>query len=1484
MKFKSRYVKIGICIFIFLALIGVSNSMLRPVYNKIGSQISSVAQSYSLKFQEKTGLKISYKSLSPSVLGGINIRGISVYDTESGLLVASVQRLSLGYSFRKIIKGQIKDSPETLTLRDVTLLVNRGKNDFWLKKISGKADEGDAASSGLASATFDPDNIDFTLPADIKIFRLRAEYISPEVEVLANISKGLVSGARIRKIDSKLTGVFDVKASDSRVKGELDFSATVPVKLDGSSAVLRFSNIQASDYRMRYIGFFAEYRQKVFKLKMLPSARNLYMEAAADFTGGDVSGRVFADGFNLGDLIQTSRKDTFTRDLFAMNFSFKAEGACNYKTGALSYKSAGDIFVPGIVIPSKAYQSDFTVSYSLSGNEKSVDVPYFRTSGDRYNMDFSGSFNFLTKQPSGTLTLQPLVLPNGGQISADIYIDPLEKGFMCFAPQINFGSKALTAAQFTVLPSGDSTDFTFEVSDYARSDEVGTVSVFGSYAPGGKSSQLSVSFDTIYLDSLVELSAFFATEQLQPIIMGAADFARPFVFSGAAYASVVGTEFSFNVPYTILANTEVDNQVLILAADGNQDTVRITNLDFAFGGQHLVLDADSERLPKNGGRIFSGRMMLNDIPYQFSGLKSDNLLTVNSEYGFQFSFGTDTSGGEAVINGSLNMAGFPIRIGSDTAAVTTQTYFSYSLSEGLNATVSQFDGRLLEGSSSLNPAFSFMADINSTGAYFDSIAYSDTVSTLNGTGSCIWNVIKEEEKRDFDGASFNFHLSNSAGLENVVLTGDISNPLNTEVSMDKLFSGKLFKDLFFTLGAKIEGLRSERFLPSSRESDTVNIDVNMQGNLENPFVALNIPRAVFTLNNVPLILNAQAVIEDQNLSVQKASIDFGATQIKNVTARFSFRDWLGKLNLDAETSILGSKIIGDATVNIQSLSEAGHGIPESLSMELDINRHITGKKPELYNVTVLKTGDDLILSSSENIGLGGTIQKFRDVNIQINNQLPFKMNISGSADRDNLSLAFSGIEISLPKLLKKAGIDMIVVKEGTATGNFVITGPLSNPGFYGALDIIPAEFNFPSFFTKYAKTKKMTLVMSDSQFYTEPTRCTLHKTPVDVTVNVQMNRLAFEGLDVRVQTVDQEYAPLNLNLDEMHVKGDFQTDLTISLESGAIGVSGNLVAKNTNAEFGATRLNEIMSGFSGSGSDSDDEEGMPVDVSLHIKMQKRVQISYTTFLRAVVVPGSEIDVTFLGEEKKLLLNGDIPIRSGEIIYLNSSFYINEGEIHFSDNDESFDPRITIRAELKTHDENNENVTISLSAENQHLSELRPRLSATPAKSERELLELLGGVITGNSSNAAALALATGDYAIQTVFVRRLENALRDFFNFDIFSVRTMVVQNAVKQGFNRNSSGSDNLAGNYLDGTTVYIGKYFGDSIFGDASLRLSYDKNRVNDEYTYQGLSFRPELGFELESPFAKIRWSMSPDFEALRNMKLVENTSLTLSWKFSF
>ncbi|MBQ7619896.1 MAG: hypothetical protein IJS51_07175 [Treponema sp.] len=1494
MKFKARHIKIGICIFIFLVLLAVSNRLLLPIYNKVGFQIQETMQSVQNGLREKTGLAISYKSLSPSILSGVNLNGITLYDSKSGEAVASIGRLSLGYTLKSLFSKNVAGSFESLVLRDVEITIERGKNDFWLSVLNQGRNGG---RPGLEAANLDGDfvksffesleleGVNLKLSSDAKIYRLRIIYKDKKNDVFceSDISKAFLSANGSNKIDALVSGSFSVNLFGKKVSGVLDFSSVIPRSLDGSSAVLRFSDLNASGYRVRYVGFLAEYKDRKFTFKMLPSVRNVYAETSVDFESGNIVASLFSDSFNLGNLAQTSRDDKITESLFSMNFSLNAAASYNYKTGVFDYSSTGDIFVPGSVIPAEKFQSDTLVSYSFSGNEKAIDVSYLKTSGERYNLNFEGACDFTTKQPSGTLAVESVILPNGGEISTEIYIDKLENGFMCFAPQIFLDQNVFTAAQLNVLPSADSWDWTFEVSDYSHESEPGTVSIFGSWSPQTKAAQASLSFNTIYLDSIVKTSAFFAEENMKPLLNAGSEAVQSFIFSCDTFASGVGQDFSFSVPYAIVANTSRDDQMLILEADGNEDTFQLSRLEFVFGGQKLLMDGLVERFPESKERLLSGRLELNGIPYNFSGVSSKDRLEINSEYGLRFAFGTDTSGAEAVIEGAFAAAGFPIRVSDRTFEISTETTFSYSLENGFSASVPYFDSRFLEGTSDLNPTLSFSASVDKTAARFDSISYSDIVSTLNGSGAVVYNF----DGRILQNADYNFLLENSFGFEKVSLNGTIINSLQTPLNVGSILSGSFVKNLFFTLQLNIDSLRSERFYAGSSESDSVNANVTMQGSVSNPFVALDIPRAALTVQNKPLTFSAQAVIEDRVFSLQKASADWGDTEITGILANFDQKTWDGNLSFNIKTNFFGRVLNAKAGAVIKAESPVDKGVPEAFSVSLDAEEikavQKGKKKPEKFHVGIMKIQDDFFLSSSPNIGVNGSLVGYRDVSVSVKNDAPFNLNVDGSVGRNFLDLKVSDIQISPRVVLDSLGIDLVKIYKGLAVGGFELKGSPMNPSFHGQIDIPNAEFNFPNFFKKRASTPMVSLIMSGSQFYTEPTRCHLQGQPIDVTVNVQMNRLAFESLDVRVQTIGNEYVPLNLNLSEMHVKGDFLADMTISLENDTIGVSGELTAKNANAEFGATRLNEIVSGLKLSDSDDDDDDGFPVDVSLRIKTGPRVQISYTTFLRAVVVPGSEIEVTYVGEDKRLLLDGEVPIRSGEIVYLNSSFYIKEGEIHFSDDDESFDPSISIVAECKTRDEDSEPVTITLSVEKQHLSNLKPRLSASPAKSEREIMEILGGIITANADSAAAFALATGDYAIQTVVIRRLENALRDFFNFDIFSVRTMVVQNAVKQSV-RNSSGSGNLAGNYLDGTTVYIGKYFGDTLFADAMLRLDYDKNRVNNDYAYDGIAFKPEVGFELAAPFAKIRWSVSPDLESILNMKIVENTALTLSWKFNF
>ncbi|HBD68996.1 MAG TPA: hypothetical protein DC014_06950, partial [Treponema sp.] len=89
--------------------------------------------------------------------------------------------------------------------------------------------------------------------------------------------------------------------------------------------------------------------------------------------------------------------------------------------------------------------------------------------------------------------------------------------------------------------------------------------------------------------------------------------------------------------------------------------------------------------------------------------------------------------------------------------------------------------------------------------------------------------------------------------------------------------------------------------------------------------------------------------------------------------------------------------------------------------------------------------------------------------------------------------------------------------------------------------------------------------------------------------------------------------------------------------------------------------------------------------------------------------------------------------------------------------------------------------------------------------------------------------------------------------------------------------------GNYFDNSTVYIGKYFGTSLYADAMLHWTYDENKDMSGSETGGIVFQPEIGLEMEAPFANIRWNFAPDLENFADT-VVSSTSVTLSWRLTF
>jgi len=218
---------------------------------------------------------------------------------------------------------------------------------------------------------------------------------------------------------------------------------------------------------------------------------------------------------------------------------------------------------------------------------------------------------------------------------------------------------------------------------------------------------------------------------------------------------------------------------------------------------------------------------------------------------------------------------------------------------------------------------------------------------------------------------------------------------------------------------------------------------------------------------------------------------------------------------------------------------------------------------------------------------------------------------------------------------------------------------------------------------------------------------------------------------------------------------------------------------------------------------------------------------------------------------------------------------------FNENQYSFDPRVTLEAELRTRSEG-ESIKITLRAENQSLMNLQPTLESTPSLTQSEIASLLGSDLLasddGSDIDIRRTLIASTDIIPQLNFVNVFERNTRQLLGLDIFYLKTEIVQRWLLDVANLDTDiDNDVTLADYLDNTSIFLGKYIRDDVFFHAMLQLQQDNPLVNKS----SLRLDSEIGFELTTPFFLFDWSL-----ALLHPEdlFISDNSFSFTWKLSY
>lgn len=1474
---RVRLIKLGTSAIIFIFLLVFVLILVRPVYSSVTEKLIQVRDVLLSSIEEKTALKIKYEKASPSLLQGLKLNNIQVIDSYSNLVLLKINSVGFAYSLPALLTGNIDNALDDLVIQGISAEYDANQNKEVLTRISdlvGALSNSKQQSSGLK------------IPFGVKIYNSTISYFDKNFKIktrLKNIS--LKSGDLTDLIMAEINGEVNFYPESKQLEMvgnlETDFSilGTISSSLDEFAGQLRLFKLSNGNISAKPLQIVCDYSNKNFKAEILQNTVPVHLKANFDFENKDALLILEADAFEPFSLIKIKDKKDSLNKFVGTKFSGKYEVSYSGKEGKLDY------FVNGGISTGKNLGIDtVNANFSFLGNQDFIDVKYLNVRSDFVSADFEGNCDLKTLQPEGSFFLNYFKLKNGNELTLEMYLDHLDKGFMCFIPQINLGEQFFTALQLDIIPHQNSIDYVMSVYDYSNQMEgiIGSIGANGSLLLDSSTyMQCNLSLDSFFIGSALKAVSFFLNEKSAETIISLSNSVSPYIMSSEFFVSTNFSNITFNIPYSVIANTKKDGEMALFSFDGTESSLQVSQFDILFAGQEIALTLDADYSAGFDNLFFSSNISFNSVPYNLTGTILDsNRISLTGDYGFS----AEIYNSPKDISGTFAMDSFPISVQNFLLALSLNSEFKFTSLSDWNVKINRFEFVDNHTNNKVSPRLTFMGNLNNYGALFDQINFVDATSILTGQGSMLWTFDQDY----LTNASVNINLANNISSESLKIECSASNPMN------KTFSElNILKDIFLSAQIVINNSPVSRFLDNQKSPNVLNANITALGPIDNPGVTVSVFDTSISLGNSPMEINFDASLEDGQANIIDSSIEIAGQNISDLKGNFDLSSFTGNVLGKLDGSFLEGSYSVPFEINVSSINDSIYDdfgfsnlkIPESFLISLNVKEFLSkefGNYKNL-NVNIVSSPGRFDFFAGKNNAIIGSFVDGKILKLETAQNLPVRMLVNGIIENSLLDIQVDDFYLDFTSVTNFINLPFFKPIGGFAYGNLHIGGFSTDPEFSGDLFAQDLLFSVPDFVNESLYSKQIKIDVEDDAFIINNLVARGKKGYIDATVRFDFDRWALYEVTVDVSTRGSTLVPGKFFIPIIQFEGDAACDLNINaILSEGVTVKGSIFAQDVDG---------ILNPFSGNDESVNAEEiYFYTKVDLDILVGQHGEVFFpnkdSPVLKALINPQTKIKVKLDSETDYFDITGDLVFRGGSVVALDRTFYLREGRLVLSTTQGTFDPIITVRAEMRETDSEGDTVKIYLTANNQKLSMFSPSFSSSPPKSETEIMTLLGQIVLPEDTNSfreLGVSLLAGglNYVAQSTAVKEVEDRLRDLFKFDIFSLRTSILQNALLVGLNNENNNV--TIGNYLDNSSVYIGKYFGNAMYLDALLHFDYNASLVESGRSLTGLSFEPEFGFELDSPFALIRWSLSPNISNMNNF-WIPDVSVGLSWKLLF
>lgn len=633
-----------------------------------------------------------------------------------------------------------------------------------------------------------------------------------------------------------------------------------------------------------------------------------------------------------------------------------------------------------------------------------------------------------------------------------------------------------------------------------------------------------------------------------------------------------------------------------------------------------------------------------------------------------------------------------------------------------------------------------------------------------------------------------------------------------------------------------------------------------------------------------------AIYDDRTLSFYDSGGKLGSLLFENLNLVVDF----AKLTLDGTVDFRNEKTFKSGETKIQSgrigITASGQSFSDSILQALTGQDYGIDFKMSISDFLLAdgySIGDSQIAMHLENglLSFSGslingsldTISGYLDLVIEEKNLFGFK---ARGYVGDELDLLVTDVRFPLPILNQFMDAPTFAFTNGLIEGEVLIKGPSSNPSLYGMAYCQSYEMTLYYLPDQIITVKNVALSFNDHSML-------VSRTPIagysesdgryffgDVSVDIILQGLGVESFDVSINinnsTPMDFWLPLRLGDSDMEIRGDVSGYVGFGLASGKAKLATDITVSSMLIDFRIDR--EMPSWFYQKGGSLDMDIRMTTghDVEFYYPEKESPFINFTL--------AEDRTVRLILEDGVFKTDGAMALKTGQVYYFQNDFIIKEGSVDLSErklpgSEGSLPVVLNLRAEITDYDSDGNKVVISMILQNTTLDSINPRFSSTPAKSENEILAMLGQSVLASGALDRTLSLssvarfaATAREALTRVGVLEsnknysITGTVRTALGLDIFSARSNILSNVIIDALPGEITGRADVSilARYLDRTSLFAGKYIGEDWFVKVRLMLKADSNvklsKSAGHFLAKDLILDTEISLDWDTPMGTL------------------------------